>query len=127
MRIVCLDGKYRARYSDALNTHFPLGYKSLGCWRDDPERIVPSLENTSPLLQNGYRVRDDSVKKCAKVAKEQGFTGFAVENGGQCFGGLALLNRYTMYGRSRDCAKDGRGGDYAMEVYRFSGENKPHK
>ena len=76
----------------------------------------------SPLLENGYRVRENSIIKCARVAKEQGFLGFAVENGGQCFGGRNLLQRYKMYGKSNDCAKDGRGGDYAMEVYKFSGE-----
>lgn len=81
--------------------------------------MVPSLENTSILLQDGYKVRQDSIKKCAKIAKEQGFDGFALENGGQCFGGQNLLQRYKRHGRSRDCANDGRGGDYAMEVYTF--------
>jgi hypothetical protein len=80
---------------------------------------VPSLENTSTLLKDGYRVRKDSVEKCAQVAKKQGFNGFAVENGGQCFGGHDLLKRYKKYGRSRDCANDGRGGDYALNVYTF--------
>lgn len=78
---------------------------------------MPSLENTSTLLRDGYRVRRDSVKKCAQVAKQQGFKAFAVENGGQCFGGKNLLQIYKKYGRSRDCANNGRGGDYAMEVY----------
>ena len=64
-------------------------------------------------------MRQDSVKKCAQVAKKQGFSAFAVENGGQCFGGENLLKTYKKYGRSRDCANDGRGGDYAMEVYAF--------
>ena len=99
-------------------------YTSLGCWRDDPNRIVPSLENTSPLLKRGYRVREKSIVKCAEVAKKQGFPGFAIENGGQCFGGEALLKRYKMYGKSNDCTRDGRGGDYAMEVYKFSGKYK---
>lgn len=94
-------------------------YRSLGCWRDDPERVVPSLENTSSRLKDGYRVRADPVKKCAQVAKEQGFAAFSVQNGGQCFGGLELLKKYKKYGRSRDCANDGRGGDYAMDVYQF--------
>ena len=53
------------------------------------------------------------------MAKKQGFSAFAVENGGQCFGGENLLKTYKKYGRSRDCANDGRGGDYAMEVYAF--------
>ena len=91
----------------------------MGCWRDYPDRIVPSLENTSNLLKNGYRIRQDSIKKCAQVAHEQGFVAFALENGGQCFSGSQLLQRYKMYGHSMDCGKDGRGGDYAMEVYVF--------
>ena len=57
------------------------------------------------------------MKKCALVAKQQSFKAFAVENGGQCFGGKNLLQIYKKYGRSRDCANNGRGGDYAMEVY----------
>ena len=80
---------------------------------------MPSLENTSKLLKDGYRVREDSIKKCAEVAKEQGFAGFAVENGGQCFGGEELLQSYQKHGESRDCGNDGRGGDYAMDVYTF--------
>ena len=84
---------------------------------------MPSLENTSPLLGSGYRIRKDSINKCARVAKEHGFLAFAIENGGQCFSGDKLLKRYKMYGKSRDCAKDGRGGDYAMEVYSLAGDH----
>lgn len=53
------------------------------------------------------------------MANKQGFAGFGIENGGQCFGGQNLLIRYKKYGRSKDCGSNGTGGDYAMEVYTF--------
>ena len=58
-----------------------------------------------------------------KVAWQQRFLAFAVENGGQCYGGKDILRTYNMYGPSQGCKKDGKGGPWSMEVYKFKHPN----
>lgn len=104
----------------AKKIHAP-GYFSIGCWRDQPERALPSLEGIFPMLDgNDYKFRKFAIKKCATIAKVQGFPAFAIENGGQCLGGKDILQTYNMYGASRACKVDGRGGPWSMEVYKFT-------
>lgn len=69
---------------------------------------------------NDYKARKFPIKKCATIAKVQGFPAFALENGGQCLGGKDILQTYNMYGASRACQADGRGGPWSMEVYKFT-------
>ena len=69
---------------------------------------------------NDYKFRKFAIKKCATIAKVQGFPAFAIENGGQCLGGKDILQTYNMYGASRACKVDGRGGPWSMEVYKFT-------
>ena len=71
---------------------------------------------------NDYKARKFPIKKCATIAKVQGFPAFALENGGQCLGGKDILQTYNMYGASRACQADGRGGPWSMEVYKFTSE-----
>ena len=95
-------------------------YFSIGCWRDQPERTLPSLEGIFAMLDgNDYMSRKFAVKKCSTIARVQGFPAFALENSGQCLGGEDILQTY-MYGASSACKPDGRGGPWSMEVYKFT-------
>ena len=71
---------------------------------------------------NDYKARKFPIKKCATIARVQGFPAFALENGGQCLGGKDILQTYNMYGASSACQADGRGGPWSMEVYKFTSE-----
>ncbi|XP_035700319.1 uncharacterized protein LOC118432806 [Branchiostoma floridae] len=97
------------------------GYRSLGCWRDSSNRAIPILEGTDPRLDGHYQARVNATDKCFRVARSRGFSVFAVQNGGQCFGSAEGHNTYTRYGArsSSDCGEDGEGGYYASSVYQI--------
>ncbi|XP_019630295.1 PREDICTED: fibrillin-2-like [Branchiostoma belcheri] len=92
-------------------------YQSLGCWRDDDDRAIPSLEGTDARLDGYYRTRNDPIEKCYQVALSRGFAVFAVQDGGQCLGSADAQNTYKKHGPSTACAADGKGGVFANEVY----------
>ena len=96
-------------------------YVSLGCWNDSGSHALPVLEHSDPRLDDSYQNRSDPLLKCGQVARKRGYTVFAVQDGGMCFGGpLAEIN-YRKYGISRSC-HDGLGGVYANSVYRLIGK-----
>ena len=99
------------------------GYFSIGCWRDQPERALSSLEGIFPVLDGNYKIRKFAIKKCSTVARIQGFPAFAIENGGNCLAGKNVLQTYDMYGPGGACKPDGKGGPWSMEVYKFSSES----
>ncbi|XP_019637236.1 PREDICTED: uncharacterized protein LOC109479688 [Branchiostoma belcheri] len=102
-------------------------YTTLGCWRDTSERAIPTLEGTDPLLDGGhYYERTRAIEKCYQVARSRGFTVFAVQNGGQCFGSANGHNTYNKYGPTTACAADGEGGPWANQVYKIK-ENSPEE
>ena len=47
---------------------------------------------------------DSSVAACAEAAFENGFPGFALQNGSQCLGSAQMLSTYTEYGLSSKCS-----------------------
>ena len=69
-----------------------------------------------------YRHLDLTIQSCFELAKKLGHTIFAVENGHECFTQAGSYNSegysYTKYGQSDKC-KDGRGGNWAMNVYKI--------
>lgn len=88
-----------------------LEFKSAGCWRDTWERAIPTLEGKSKYLKEvDYKARTNALMKCAKAAKSLGLTMFAVQNGGQCFGGKGADKTYKKYGASVTC----RGKDITI-------------
>ena len=97
-----------------------LEYAKVGCYKDNEKRVLSSLESSfkSPLDRN-YKTRLNSLYKCARIAKLKGFPGFALENGGQCFGEKDILNKYKTYGESPTCGAGGKGGPWSLNVYKF--------
>ncbi|XP_035674439.1 uncharacterized protein LOC118414482 isoform X3 [Branchiostoma floridae] len=92
-------------------------YLTLGCWKDSSNRAISTLEKTDERLDGSYTARADAIEKCYQVAKSRGFSVFAVQNGGECFGSATALGTYKKYGPSSSCQKDGEGGGWANEVY----------
>ncbi|XP_066297373.1 uncharacterized protein [Branchiostoma lanceolatum] len=101
--------------------HESRGYTSLGCWKDTNDRALTMLEGSDPRLDGKYGERQNAIDKCYQVALSRGFTVFAVQHSGQCFGS-ADANTYNKHGPSTGCAADGEGGRSANEVYQITAD-----
>lgn len=79
-------------------------FKSIGCWKDDPNRAIELLEGKHRLLKDpDYKVRVNALMKCADAARNMSLVMFAVQNGGQCFGGINAEKSFRKYGPSTAC------------------------
>ena len=97
----------------------------LGCWKDDVLiRAIPSLEGKDGVLSDNYKTRDDAIKKCAEVARQRGYTVFALQDGGWCASSLRAKFTYSKYGQSQNCEGDGKGGPAANRVYEILSTGK---
>eukprot|EP00794_Sanderia_malayensis_P014145 gene14144-15622_t len=92
------------------------GWESVGCWRDLPFRAIATLEGKSKQLSRVWKTRSDPLTSCAKAAAEQNLKVFAIQNGGQCFGGPYAQYFFDQYGPSNLC-KNGLGGTWSNNVY----------
>lgn len=95
-------------------------YVPLGCWNDSGVHALLVLEHSDVQLDDFYKSRADPLRKCGEVARKRGYTVFALQRGGMCFGGPRAEVDYQKYGMSRRC-RDGLGGPYANSVYRLLG------
>ena len=82
-----------------------------GCYNDKRRRAIKYR------LGNFHR-RKDPVSACAAAALRRRFKVFAVENGGECYSGRSAHRTYNRYGPTNRCRR-GRGGPWAMDVYKF--------
>ena len=55
------------------------------------------------MTEPDYKARTNALIKCAKAAKSLNLKMFAVQNGGQCFGGEGAEKTFTKYGVSVTC------------------------
>ncbi|XP_078492086.1 uncharacterized protein LOC101243252 [Ciona intestinalis] len=99
-----------------------VNYISLGCWRDTSDRAIPTLEGTTPILDNNYRNRINPIRKCSEAALALGHRVFAVQHSGWCASSSDAENTYKIYGEATNC-KNGEGGSAANDVYEISYEN----
>ena len=86
---------------------------SLGCWKDTYNRAI----------SGGIRMTTNNprpIEDCQKFAASRGYKVFAVQYGRECFTSLDAHQTYKKYGRSTACSTDGRGGDWAQNVYQIS-------
>ncbi|XP_068718037.1 uncharacterized protein [Montipora capricornis] len=93
--------------------------EDIGCYKDTPNRAIPLLDAMSPLVDGNYLQRAAAIRRCANFAYELQLKTFAVQNGGQCFGGPLAELTYKKYGPSVKCLENGRGGPLANQVYRI--------
>ena len=61
-----------------------------------------------------------AIRKCADFAARNGYSVFAVFNGGMCRTGPTAHLTYSNAGPSRDCSYRGTGSKDASNVYTFS-------
>ncbi|XP_006821926.1 uncharacterized protein LOC102805987 [Saccoglossus kowalevskii] len=80
-------------------------YELVGCYRDTSDRAIPTLEGTDIRLDGNYGTRANPIQKCAEVAKDLGYSMFAVQNGGWCASSADAANTYNKYGTSSACTK----------------------
>lgn len=97
-------------------------YESIGCYKDKPIRAIKSLEGRDAILDGPYQTRVNPTVKCAVAAKRKGYPMFAVQDGGLCSGNYLIPKTYDKYGKSKYCKKDGEGGRWANQVYKFKGK-----
>ena len=86
------------------------GRRSLGCWRDRPQRAIGG----------GIRFRG-SIDKCEQYARRHHWRVFAIQAGGECFTAGNAHQTYRRYGRANNCARNGKGGGWAQNVYQVGG------
>ncbi|XP_068673732.1 uncharacterized protein [Montipora foliosa] len=96
-------------------------YETIGCFRDQEDRAIPSLEEQDPTLNGSYPDRQNATEKCYQAAKTRNFSVFAVQNGGWCASSATAYNTFDKYGTSTDCGSDGEGGPWANQVYYITG------
>nr|XP_002120085.1 uncharacterized protein LOC100178911 [Ciona intestinalis] len=101
----------------------PLTLNSLGCWTDVTlSRAIPTMEGTDPTLSGSYRHRTDAIQKCARVALARNYEVFGIENSGWCASSANARSTYKKYGNSTNCAANGEGGMFALQVYEIIGK-----
>ena len=89
------------------------GLASLGCWAF---ANLDSFEGKEHLDGN-YKNRSDAVRKCSIATGKHYIKMFALSDGGSCQGLGGSIKQYIQQGRSTKCAKDGRGGPDASQMY----------
>jgi hypothetical protein len=75
------------------------------------------LEGKSAILNEHYTIRANPIQKCRDAAVGEGYTIFAIQDGGQCFSYAGARYQYKKYGPSTACSHDGEGGPMANSVY----------
>ncbi len=77
--------------------------------RDNSTRTIPWMPGHSEATPYG------SVTDCASLAIQYGFPGFAVQDGGACFGSANMFSSYAALGMSSACSN----GKTSNMPYRF--------
>ena len=96
-------------------------YETIGCFRDLPNRAIPTLEGLDPILDGDYWSRQNTIHKCYQAAKKRNFYVFALQHGGWCASGEFAVDTFDRYGKSGACRHDGQGGVWANQVYLIKG------
>lgn len=99
-------------------------YLSLGCYHDSSQaHTIGSLESANASLLDGpYKTRENAIVKCALEAAKNGYSVFAIQNGGACFSDSYAVKMYSMYGKT-SCPAGGKGGPLVYEVYLLGGRS----
>ena len=80
------------------------------------------MEGTDPILDGTYWTRVNPIAKCAAAAMRQGYSMFAVQDGGRCVSSADAPKTYSKYGESQACLAGGEDGDMASQVYEIEGK-----
>ena len=99
---------------------FFFSVQRIGCYRDTARRAIPQMDGRSSLLRGNYKLRRNAIKLCALTAASQRYAVFGVQDGGWCASGPQAHRTFARYGKSNRC-RNGKGGPWANDVYRVSG------
>lgn len=99
---------------------FFFSVQRIGCYRDTARRAIPQMDGRSRLLRGNYKLRRNAIKLCALTAASQRYAVFGVQDGGWCASGPQAHRTFARYGKSNRC-RNGKGGPWANDVYRVSG------
>jgi len=94
---------------DCCNFLCPVTLESLGCWRDNANRAIPTLEGLDPVLDGSYGTRQEAVAKCVQAGFSRGYNVIALQAGGWCAGSRDALYTYQKYGPVASCPQKGSG------------------
>eukprot|EP00484_Ammonia_sp_Unknown_P001751 CAMPEP_0197022138 /NCGR_PEP_ID=MMETSP1384-20130603/3035_1 /TAXON_ID=29189 /ORGANISM="Ammonia sp." /LENGTH=813 /DNA_ID=CAMNT_0042450111 /DNA_START=31 /DNA_END=2472 /DNA_ORIENTATION=+ len=77
------------------------------------------------ILDDGWEDRNNGMAKCAKIAKANGYPGFATYNNGMCLMASNLFdegvyNEQRRINDTSECELDGLGNDVTMNLYAFA-------
>ena len=64
--------------------------------------MLEGIETT--ILDGNHRNRDKPIQKCHDAALKNGYTVFAIKDGGACFSSADAKTTYKKYGSSTDCS-----------------------
>ena len=93
---------------------------NLGCWKDTEQHRA--IGEKSGDQYRSYSV--NPIENCHNFAKEKGWSVFGVQAGDECFTAVNAEDTYQKHGQSRDCS-DGKGGGWALDVYRITNCQDP--
>ena len=82
---------------------------------------IETLEGKDSSLDDAYNSRENPIANCAVAAMRNGYSMFAVQNGGWCAASAATLETFDKYGESTDCEANGSGGPAAYNIYLLKG------
>lgn len=87
--------------------------------------MIPTAEGSVPqVLAPRHQQKEEPIGECAKYAKSIGAKFFAIQAGGLCMVSEQDDCQYDKLGLSIECARDGKGGLWANQVYRIKeGDN----
>jgi len=83
----------------------------VGCYEDQattPKRIFSKLQSAAKL----------TMSQCEAECQTGGYGYFGLEFDVECWCGAVNVDQYQKHGASKNCAKNGRGGKWAMMVYK---------
>ena len=61
------------------------------------EREIYAVKDRCPLLDGDPKLREAAVQKCARVAFNQDYVYFSIQNGGNCHSSLTAQDPYNIY------------------------------
>lgn len=99
---------------------FLIDYQAVGCYKDESNHAIPTMEGKDPILDGTYSSRENVNAKCAIAASKMGFHMFAVQNGGWCAASANAERTFDKYGESNNC-EGGKGGLLANTVFLIQG------
>eukprot|EP01083_Nonionella_stella_P106388 306935_1 len=101
---------------------------NLGCYAVSFKDVIDKewyQDQTDTTLDDGWEKRKNGLAKCARIAKDKGYEGFATYNNGMCLMAKDMFkdgvyNAFGVANESTGCPLNGLGNDVTMNLYAFA-------